>query len=598
MDHGPPATRTSSPPWYLQAGIAGVGVAVGVVAYRMQIDNLGPGTSPVRAGTVVAAGWTFLLAGLIGWSRRPANRLGPLMLLTGFALMARQIRYSHDPLAFTTFFALGELGYALFAHTALAYPSGRVTDRLERTFLKVMYATAVVFPLAILLFYDGSDRLRYFDPVPRESLLLVHGDADVVDALTKTYAVLGYGVLAAAFIGLIARRLVRATPRSRRILAPLLLAAAVAAMRAVFDSVITFASRPPDVVYWNLFWWQMGALIAVPLLFLAGMLRSRLAYASAGELVVQLQRTPPHGIRDALARALGDPTLEVVFWLPDRHEFADVDGRPMRLPDESATRAVTMLDGEDGQPLAALIHDPALRDEPGLVDVAAAAARLALENARLHAEVQAQLAKVKESRARIVAAGDEQRRRIERDLHDGAQQRLVALALELRRAQRELGADLDPALDELLTATADELQVAVQELRDLAAGIHPPVLTQGGLAVALDALAQRAPLPVTVAADIERLSAEVEGTGYFVAAEALANVAKHANASRASISASLVNGSLVVEVSDDGVGGAGVNGGTGLRGLVDRVEARGGRLSIESPPGGGTRVIGEIPCVL
>jgi signal transduction histidine kinase len=407
---------------------------------------------------------------------------------------------------------------------------------------------------------------------------------------------MGYGVLAGAFIALIARRLVRATPRSRRILAPLLVAAAAGAIRAVFDSVITFSARPPDIVYWHLFWWLIAALIAVPLLFLAGLLRSRLAYASAGELVLQLQGAQPHEIGAVLARALDDPSLEVAFWLPDRLEFADVDGRAVPGPVDGSERSVTMLEGDDGQPLAALIHDPALRDEPGLVDVAAAAARLALENARLHADLQAQLAKVKESRARIVAAEDEQRRRIERDLHDGAQQRLVALALELRRAQRELGSDLDPALDELLTASADELQVAVQELRDLAAGIHPPVLTQGGLGVALDALAQRAPLPVTVNAEVERLPAEIEGAGYFVAAEALANVAKHARASQASITASLLHGSLVIEVTDDGTGGAAVNGGTGLRGLVDRVEARGGRLSIDSPPGRGTRVVGEIPC--
>jgi signal transduction histidine kinase len=596
MNASPPVSQARPPAWYVRAGIAAAGLAIGVFAYRVQIDNLGDGTNPARAATAVAAGWAFLLAGLVTWTRRPTNRLGPLMLLVAFALLARQLRYSGDPLAFTTFFALGELGYALFAHTALAYPSGRVTDRLERMFLKVIYATAVVFPVAILLFYDASDRLRYFGPLRRESLLLVWGDAGVVDALTRAYAVLAYGVLAAVFIALIARRLLRATPRARRLLAPLLLAAAVAALRAVFDSVVTFVTRPPDAVYWNLFWWQMGGLIAVPLLFLAGMLRSRLAYATAGELVLRLERTPPDRIRDALARALGDPSLEVVFWLPEREEFADVRGRPVAVPEDGPERAVTRLHGEGGKPLAALIHDPALRDEEGLIDVAAAAARLALENARLHAEVQAQLAKVKESRARIVSAADEQRRRIERDLHDGAQQRLVALGIELRRALRGLGDDVDPELERLLASTADELQSAVEELRDLAAGIHPPILTQGGLAVALTALAQRAPVPVTVEADVERLPAEVEGTGYFVAAEALNNVAKHAGATRAEISASLRNGSLVVEVADDGVGGAAADGGSGLRGLADRVEARGGTLSIESPRGGGTRVVGEIPC--
>jgi signal transduction histidine kinase len=218
---------------------------------------------------------------------------------------------------------------------------------------------------------------------------------------------------------------------------------------------------------------------------------------------------------------------------------------------------------------------------------------MALENARLHAEVQAQLAKVKDSRARIVAAGDEQRRRIERDLHDGAQSRLVALALKLKRAQRGVA---DPELERLLASTADELKDAVQQLRELAQGLHPPLLVQSGLAVALAALADRAPVPVTVDAGRERFAPEIEATAYFVVSEVLTNVAKHAQASRAFVAAHRRNGTLVVAVEDDGVGGASADGGSGLRGLADRIEARGGRLTLESPPGGGTRVVAEIPC--
>jgi signal transduction histidine kinase len=200
---------------------------------------------------------------------------------------------------------------------------------------------------------------------------------------------------------------------------------------------------------------------------------------------------------------------------------------------------------------------------------------------------------VTESRARIVAAGDEQRRRIERDLHDGAQSRLVALALDLRRAE---GAAADPEVERLLAKTADELQLALHELRALAHGIHPPLLVQSGLAVALRALADRAPVPVDVVAGTERFPAEVESTAYFVASEALANVAKHAAASLARVSVQAAAGVVVVEVEDDGVGGAQADGGSGLRGLADRVEAQGGTLRIVSPPGGGTRVRAEIPC--
>ena len=569
------------------------GVVLGVLAYQVQVDNL-PGTTSLRSWATVVAAWAFLVAGLVAWRRRPDNRLGPLMVAVCFALLARQLRYSQDALAFTVCFLLGELGYVLYTHVALAYPGGRVTDRVERLFLKVAYAVALAFPLGILLLYDSSHRLRYFDPARRESLLLVSGDPGAVDALQKVFAVAAYGVLAGVFLALIARKLARATPRARRILAPLLLAAIVAALWAVLNSILTFATLPPDIVY-DLFWWQLIGLTALPLALLWGLLRARLARAHVSELVVHLEQSSPGELRDELSRALDDRTLEVAFWLPERREFVDSDGRTFAVPEDGPKRAVTRLE-QEGEPLAVLVHDPTLREEPKLVEGVAAAARLALQNARLHAEVSAQLAKVKESRSRIVAAADEERRRIERDIHDGAQQRLVALALELRSAQRRLGEDVDPELEGILESAADELQVAVEELRELAHGIHPGILVQGGLAAALESLASRSPIPVTVDATQERLPPEVEGTAYFVASEALANVVKHAGATKAEIRATRENETFVIEIADDGVGGASTRDGSGLRGLADRVEAQGGRLRIESPAGSGTRIVGEIPC--
>jgi signal transduction histidine kinase len=579
----------------LQAALGVTGIGLGVLAYQVQVDNLPePLTTPARAAATVTAAWAFLAAGLVAWSRRPGNRLGVLMIATCFALLARQFRYHHDPLSFTVFFLVGELGYALYAHVALAYPGGRVTDRLERLFLKAAYGVALVFPLAILLFYDGSFRLRYFDPAPRETLLDLTADDGAVDALEKIYATTAYGVLAGLFIALIIRRLAQATPRGRRILAPLLLAAVVAALWAVLQGILAFAESPPDVVY-HLFWWQIIALTALPLALLAGLLRARLARVSVSDLVVHLEQTPVDGLRDELAEALEDPTLELGLWLPERAGYVDAAGRTLAVPEDGPARAVAWIEHE-GEPLAVLVHDPTLRDEPKLVEAVAAAARLALVNARLHAEVRAQLETVKESRARIATAADEERRRIERDLHDGAQQRLVALALELRSAQRGLGEEADPELDRLLASTADELQVAVEELRELAHGIHPGTLTQAGLASALEQLAARMPFPVTVQAVAERLPPDVEATAYFVASEALTNVAKHAGASRAAVLVQRANGMLVVEVEDDGNGGARLEDGSGLRGLVDRVESRGGRLRIETGPGAGTRIVGEIPC--
>ncbi len=566
-------------------------VLLGVVAYQVQVDDL---FSPSeRAFAIVVVAWAFILAGLVAWARRPANRLGPLMLVAGFALLLRQLRYSHDPAVFTVFFALGDLSYALVGHAALAYPAGRVIDRAERAVVMAGYAVVVTFPLAILLFYDGTRPLLFFDPTPRESLLLVAGNAEVVEFLQKSLVLVLYGALATVFIALIGRRLIRATPHARRVLSPLLLAAVVVALRGVFETVFTFVDRP--FAYDYLFWWQIGGFIALPLALLAGLLQARLAQASVAELVLELERTPTDGIRDALARALDDPTLELAFWLPERREFVDAVGGSVELPVGVDGRAVTRLEHE-GEPLAALVHDPLLLEEAELLQAAGAAARLALENARLHADMRAQLVKVRESRVRIVAAADEERRRIERDLHDGAQQRLVALALELRSAHRRFGGDADGAVDRLLGATVDELLAAVEELRELARGVHPAILTEDGLAAALESLAGRTPIPVDLVVSAVRLRPEVEATAYFLACEALANVVKHAGASNVALRAQVRDGVLVVEVRDDGTGGAQADAGSGLSGLADRVEALGGRLRIESPVGGGTVVVGEIPC--
>ena len=578
----------------LQASLLVAGAWIGVVTYQVQIDNLGAYTTSARSWAIVIGAWLFLVAGVVAWSRRPTNRLGPLMAAAGLALLFRQLRYSHNSLLFTTFFVVGELAYWVVATAVFAYPSGRVIDRAERVLIKVGYGVTFAFTLAILLVYDGSRPLRFFDPSPRHSVLLVHGNGDAAVALQKAFVIVVWGVLAAAAIALLIRRLVQATPRARRILAPLLIAAIAVALRAVFESVFLFGERPSPHVYEYLFWWQIAAFIALPVALLAGFLRARLARASVGDLVLELEHTPPQGIRDALSRALGDMTLEIFFWLPDRATFVDASGRSIELPGDG-DRTVTMLD-HDGEPLAALVHDSSLLDEPKLVEAAGAAARLALENARLQAETRAQLEEVRQSRARLVTAGDQERQRIERDIHDGAQQRLVALGLQLRTAQSRLADSSDPDVDRLLTAAVDELKVAINELRELAHGVHPAILTEDGLAAALESLISRTPFTVELDADEGRLQPQVEATAYFVVSEALANSVKHADASKAKVRAHRRNGLLVVEVEDDGIGGANAANGSGLRGLADRVEALGGHLRVESPAGKGTKVVGEIPC--
>lgn len=574
-----------------------LGVALGVVAFKLLHEDIHQTVG--RSLPAVAIGWTAITAGLIAWGRPPSRRIGMLMTAYGLAVLVRPWQYSHHSLLFTLGFLLGELNLALFVHVALAYPSGRVPDRLERAFVAVGYAVALCFPLATLLVYDGVPRegmatLNYVPP-GAESLLLVKASDSAVAHLQDAFVIVAYGILAAVFVGLVVRKLVRATPRMRRILLPLVLAAGLAALRALSEFLFTFMSPPPAIVE-RLYWWQAAGQIALPLALLAGLLSSRLAVANVADLVRELDRVPPNELPAALARTVGDPSLEVAYWLPERGAYADAEGNTVTLPDESGDRAVTVLD-HDGEHVAALVHDASLRNDPQLVEAAGAAARLALENARLHAEVQAQLAQVQASRIRIVEAGDEQRRRIERDIHDGAQQRLVALALELRVAQRRFGGELDPEAEAVLEQAVGELQLAVSELRELARGVHPAILTEEGLGPALESLAGRTPLPTrVVAAPAERLPAEIEAAAYFVACEALANAVKHADASNVTITAARADGDLVVEVADDGRGGARVESGTGLRGLADRVEAYGGRLDVASPPGGGTRVRAELPC--
>jgi signal transduction histidine kinase len=316
------------------------------------------------------------------------------------------------------------------------------------------------------------------------------------------------------------------------------------------------------------------------------------------ELVETLGEAPARGeLRDALAEALGDPTLELAYWLPEQRRYVDPAGRRVTLPSEGdVARASTEVEREDRR-VGALVHDVALADEPDLIRAVASAAALALDNERLDAELRARVEELRESRQRLIDATLAERRRLERDLHDGAQQRLVSLSLQLSLIEQQLaGGDIDEAR-QLLGAARGEARAALEDLRELARGIHPAVLTDRGLGAALEALADRSPVPVDVAGvPDERLPGAVEAAAYFVVAESLTNVAKYAQASHAEVRVGRENGFALVEVRDDGVGGADPATGSGLKGLADRLEALDGRLEIESEPGRGTSVRARIPC--
>jgi len=335
--------------------------------------------------------------------------------------------------------------------------------------------------------------------------------------------------------------------------------------------------------------------LALPAAILTVAIADAVAYAlrALARSLLAARLPPGAPVRETLAKSLGDSSLSIAYWLPDREQFVDERGIPVPLPEYGSGRAWTAVD-DGGRRVAAIIHDASLEAGQELVQAVAAAASLALDNERLKADLRARVEELRASRVRIVNASNSARRRLERDLHDGAQQQLVALAVELRLLRGRVGEN--PEAIELIDRLDEKLAAALDDLRELARGIHPGILSDRGLGPALESLASRAPLPVRCEVDLpERPPASVEAVAYFVVNEALTNVLKYANATEAAIRASEQGGDIVVELQDDGVGGADERKGSGLVGLKDRVGALEGTLTVESPPGAGTLVRARIP---
>jgi len=567
--------------------IGGVGFAAGMVAIALVLtanDSRDVTGFDLALGPIV--GWAFIYAGLIAWWRRPDNRFGSLMTLVGFTWFLGAFGLSDAPGVFVFGLIFGAVPFAVLLHMLLAFPSGRLEGTAARRLVRFGYFAVLVMPAVWALFIQTEGNAEC-DGCPRNPLSITENDT-VAGILFTVYAVVSIVVLIGVAVILV-RRWRRAPAPERRLLGPLYLTGGATVVLTVL--VITAEQAFGDTAAQVVNALSVVVLASVPFAFLYGLLRTRLAQSSA---VTDIVAGSSADLRDTLAAALGDPSLELAYWLPERKTYVDREGRPIELPDEGP-RAVTRID-HDGRCVAAIVHDPALNEQPGLVDAAGAAAALALENERLEAELRARVEELEASRARIVHVGLAERRRIERDLHDGAQQRLVALRLQLRLARDQAGKDPEMA-QQMLDGAMTELDEALAELRELARGIHPAVLADRGLEPALSALAGRAPLPVDVkTAPTERLPAPVEAAAYFVVAEALTNVARYSQASRASVAVERRNGHAVVEVRDDGVGGADPSRGTGLMGLADRLAALDGRLEVDSPSGGGTVVRADIPC--
>ena len=535
-----------------------------------------------------AIGLSFLVAGIAAWMRWPASRLGVLFTIAGYLYLVPYILVNlANPVAFT----IGNLGQGIYtaavAHLGLAWPTGRLRSRFECGVVIAEYVTAVGFSLATAVFWNPAFS-GCNASCPANVLLDGDGSQPAVNAINTISGFVGL-VLTGIVLTLIIRHWRSARGWSRRAMVPLVwLACAVGAEQILtggalnlpLSSLVSFGLAPL-------------VMLAGPVLFVIAAMRARTAGGALGTAIVDLgPGASPDRLREALARALGDSTLQLAFRRPDGSGYLDTAGRPVEVDRPDPGRAVALVAGSDE---AALVYDQGLELEPQLVRLTAAAAGMALEHSRLQAEVQARLEQVRASRARIVEAGDAERRRLERDLHDGAQQRLVTLSLALGMARDRAAAD--PELESLIESASKEAREALTELRELARGIHPAVLTETGLAGAIQALVERSPVATTVTAVPRgRFPAAIEATVYFVVSEALTNVAKHAMAGSAQVTICQRPGRLVVEVSDDGAGGARPDGGSGLRGLADRVASVGGVLRVDSPPGSGTRIEADLPC--
>jgi signal transduction histidine kinase len=561
----------------LRRGLIG-GIFV-MSAYLAAVPFFHPAYRPVTVRgelTGAAVGLSFLVTGLIAWQRRPANKTGLLLTVTGYAWFAETLSYIPSAAAFTAGeLVLSGIYLPALAHLALAFPSGQLHTRLDRWCISSLYVLNIGFGAALSI--TGEPGIHAAFPGSPDLLLirslspLSYRTGQIGGILYVTAASL---VIVAAAVRWTAMRGV-----SRHVVAPVLWASVPIGLSVVLSGIAPLSGVVPDHAV------RLGGyltLLLLPVGFLAGLLRVRLACGAVGLRVLALGLAPdPALVQRELSRAVGDPTLQIASRAAS---VADAQGSAPWAAELGGTagRAVTAI-GDDGA--AVLLHDPALSGEPELLTATVAAAALATGHERLLAA----------GRRQAHEAGDAERRRLERNLHDGAQQRLIMLVIALRQAASQAAAG-DPGLGADLAVAEAHAQSAIRELRDLSQGLYPAALTQGGVAGAIQDLAERSAIPVRIlAVPAGRLPAATETTAYFVACEALANAAKHARARMVTIAARRAGGVLIIEVCDDGAGGAALSAGTGLSGLADRVSAAGGRLVVDSSPGAGTRVTAELP---
>jgi signal transduction histidine kinase len=530
-------------------GLVGLaGVTVGLAAEWVGASRSEPGQWILD----LAAGWTFIGCGLIAAWKRSESRIGWLMIATGFTWFLGNFSEVDMPaIAWVAAHAV-YLHRGPLVHLLLSYPSGRTTSRVTQGAIAVGYAVAIITPL-----WRNE-----------ATSILLAGLVVVVSTYNYVRSV-GWlrrarRVALAAAVGL---SLVLAITAGARLLLP----PGAASVPSLLGYEVTLC------------------LIAAGLL--TGMLAAPWRGTSVADLVVEVGEARSGTIRGELSQALGDPSLEIGYWLPNLGTYVDAEGRTLALPEPGSSRSMTVLE-DDGQPVAALLHDPAVLDDPGLVQGVASAAQLAAANARLRADVQAQVEELAASRRRLIEAADEQRRLLERRLHDGAAARLRELAVMLRRGESFATSQRTRAQ---IARAEDQLSHTLEDLDRLANGLHPRALAERGLREALVDLVRDIPLRVDLEVTTAQLPPRISAAVYFICAEALTNTAKHAAASHVTVRVTSSDSQLNVEVADDGIGGADLSRGSGLNGLADRIATLGGKLHIESGVERGTRLVAEIP---
>lgn len=569
--------------WCLAIG----GTAAAVAAAACQWPAFGP--SPVPAAVNVSVTVAFVLtAALLNGEESLGSVTGALVL--GGLLWALSFTSAWDggPSALIATFSYAHF-WVCVGWGVLRYPTGRLQNNTERVLLGAAVLFVPVANMAQLgiarpewLGYTHPDGLWWYgSPVD-------HGMYDILTIGLDTITV----ALAAMFLVVIRHRLRRYSELDRRIFRPVAFALLFAFLIAAAVNTVSYIPTSPHIG--AEFTLVSLTLLLIPVAFAVAVLRRTFVRARIAQQLASLPSPPTVGaVRDALRIALHDDSAEILLWLPDDGHHADGDGIARQPPHPPDADLIMEVRTAAGAPLALITAAPAMRRNQDLVVAAVQACVLALENARLHATVAAQLDSVRASRARLVEASLHERRRLERDLHDGAQQRLLALATRLGLARTKA---TDPDTISAIEAAREDLRHALADLRSLARGIHPAVLSQGGLRPALEVVT--AALPVEVELDVcaQRFDAVLEAGAYYTICEALANTVKHAGATRATVSVRQMGDAVRIDVIDDGKGGATAAEGGGLAGLVDRVRALGGALVIASPSGGGTRLTANIPC--